>query len=94
VNAEQATKLIMQEPTQLLSGEGRSRWSSNERISSIDPVGVVATACRHSGSDATREAPAVIVGKDQLATRESQAGPSGVTERLAVLCRTERRNES
>jgi hypothetical protein len=31
-----------------------------ERISSIEPAGVVATACRHSGSDATREAPAVI----------------------------------
>ena len=31
-----------------------------ERISSISPAGVVATACRHRGSDATREAPAVI----------------------------------
>jgi hypothetical protein len=31
-----------------------------ERISSIDPAGVVATACRHRGSEATREAPAVI----------------------------------
>jgi len=85
VNAEQATKLIMQEPTQLLSGEGRSRWSNNERIGSIGPAGVVVTACRHSGSGATREAPAVIVSRDQLATRESQARPYGVTERLAVL---------
>jgi hypothetical protein len=50
----------MQEPTQLLTGEGRRRWSSTERISSIGPAGVVATACRHSGSGATREAPAVI----------------------------------
>ena len=40
MNAEQATKLLMQEPTQLISGEGRSRWSRNERISSIDPAGV------------------------------------------------------
>ena len=31
-----------------------------ERISSIGPAGVVATACRHRGPDATREAPAVI----------------------------------
>ena len=31
-----------------------------ERISSIGPAGVVATACRHSGPGATREAPAVI----------------------------------
>jgi len=43
-------------------------------MGSIRPVGVVATACRHSGSGATREAPAVIVSRDQLATRESQAG--------------------
>jgi hypothetical protein len=60
VNAEQASKLLMQELTQLLTGESRSRWSRNERIGSIGPAGVVATACRHSGSDATREAPAVI----------------------------------
>jgi hypothetical protein len=32
----------------------------NERISSIEPAGVVATACRHRGPSATREAPAVI----------------------------------
>ena len=31
-----------------------------ERISSIGPAGVVATACRHRGPGATREAPAVI----------------------------------
>src|ERR1039457_6373825 len=50
----------MQEPTQLLSGEGRRRWSIYERIGSIGPAGVVATACRHRGPDATREAPAGI----------------------------------
>src|SRR5713101_7119521 len=74
----------MQEPTCPLSGEGRSRWSSTERIGSIGPAGVVATACRQRGPEATREAPAgIAVGINwQL---ESQAGPSGVTERLAVL---------
>jgi hypothetical protein len=55
-----------------------------ERIGSISPAGVVATACRHSGSGATRETPAVIVSKGQLATRESQAGPCGVAERSVV----------
>jgi hypothetical protein len=55
-----------------------------ERIGSISPAGVVATACRHSGSGATREAPAVIVSKGQLATRERWAGPRGVAERFAV----------
>src|ERR1017187_5459820 len=74
----------MQEPTQLESGEGRRRWSSNERIRSIGPAGVVATACRQSGSGATREAPAVIITRDQLATRERQAGPCGVAERFVV----------
>ena len=58
MNAEQATKLIMQELTQLLSGGGRG--SSNERISSLGPAGVMATACRHSGPDETGEAQAVI----------------------------------
>ena len=55
-----------------------------ERISSIGPAGVVATACRHRGLVATREAPAVIRSPDQLATRESPAGPYGVAERFVV----------
>jgi hypothetical protein len=44
----------------------------------------VATACRHRGSGATREAPVVIAVRDQLATRESQAGPIGVAERSVL----------
>ena len=55
-----------------------------ERTASIGPAGVLATACMHRGPDATREAPAVIRGWDQLATRESQAGPFGVAGRLVV----------
>ena len=49
----------------------------------IGPAGVLATACRPRGPDATREAPAVI-GSDQPAARESQAGPFGVAERPVV----------
>ena len=56
----------------------------DERISSIEPAGVMAMACTHRRPDATREAPAVIAVGDQLAARERQAGPNGVTERLAV----------
>ena len=56
----------------------------DERISSLGPAGVMATACRHRRPDATREAPAVIAVKDQLATRERQARPYGVAERLVV----------
>jgi hypothetical protein len=54
-----------------------------ERTDSIGPAGVLATACWQRGPDATREAPAVM-HPDQLATRESQAGPYGVAERLVV----------
>ena len=56
----------------------------NERTSSIEPAGVMATACRHRRPDATREAPTVIAFRDQLATRERQAGPCGVAERSVV----------
>ena len=55
-----------------------------ERISFLSPAGVLATACRQRGPDATREAPAVIARKDQPAARERQAGPSGVSERPIV----------
>ena len=54
-----------------------------ERISSIEPAGVVATACRQSGSDATREAPAVIAVWINW-QRESQAESRGVAERSVV----------
>jgi hypothetical protein len=59
----------------------------DERTSSIGPAGVMAMACTHRRPDATREAPAVIAVKDQLATRERQAGPCGVAERSVLLMR-------
>jgi hypothetical protein len=55
-----------------------------ERTGSVEPAGVVATACTQRGLDATREAPAVICSWNQLATRESQAGPFGVSGRPIV----------
>ena len=57
---------------------------TDERTSSIEPAGVMATACTHRRPEATREAPAVIAVWDQPATRERQAGPYGVAERSAV----------
>src|SRR5215469_18503794 len=76
----------MQEPTHRVIGEGRRRWSSNERTSSIGPAGIMAMACRQRRPEATRETPAVIViNKDQPAARERQAGPFGVTERPVLL---------
>ena len=56
----------------------------DERTSSIGPAGVMAMACTHRRPDATREAPAVIANKDQLAARERQVGPCGVAERFVV----------
>jgi len=84
VNAEQASKSAMQEPTRRHFGEGRSWWKSTSELTFIKPAGVVATAYRQRGPDATREAPAVIAVSDQPATRERQAGPYGVAERLVV----------
>jgi len=59
----------------------------DERTSFIGPAGVMAMACRHRRADATREAPAVIASRDQLATRERKAGSCGVAERSVLLMR-------
>ena len=74
----------MQEPTRRETGKADDGWEQYERTVSIGPAGVLATACKQRGPDATREAPAVIAGVDQPATRERQAGPYGVAERLVV----------
>jgi hypothetical protein len=55
-----------------------------ERTASIGPAGVLVTTCMHRKAYGTREAPAVILVWDQLAARESQAGPFGVAVRLVV----------
>src|SRR5215469_1013568 len=57
---------------------------TDERPNFLGPAGVMAMACRQRRPDATREAPAVIINKDPLATRERQAGPCGVAERFVV----------
>lgn len=59
VNAVQAPKRVMQELTRRESRESRRRWGRRAN-SPIGPAGVLATACRQGGPDATREAPAVI----------------------------------
>ena len=85
MNAEQASKRLIQEPTRP-GFVGRPKlMESYERTSSIRPAGVLATACKQSGPCATREVPAVIAVKDQLATRERKAGLTGMAERLVVL---------
>ena len=56
----------------------------DERTSSIEPAGVMATACTHRRPDATREAPAVIVVSINWQLARDRPGRDGVTERLAV----------
>ncbi len=53
-------------------------------MASIEPAGVLATACRHRRPDATREALSGDRSPGHLATRERQARPHGVAERLVV----------
>ena len=57
---------------------------SYERINSIRPAGVLATACRQ-GDVAEHGKPDAAEGRDlQPDAREGQAGPGRVTERLIV----------
>ena len=85
VNAEQASKRLMREPTRQRSGKAavvgtgerhdptrRSRRGSGDGMSA------------QRRSDATREAPAVAARDRQPDAREGQAGPRGVAERLVV----------
>jgi len=58
--------------------------SEYERIRLTSPAGVMAMACMQRWPDATREAPCGDRGMDQPGSRERQAGPFGVTERLVV----------
>jgi hypothetical protein len=56
----------------------------DERTSSMEPAGVMAMACTQRRPDATRETPNGDRSRDQLATRERQAGLYGVAERSVV----------
>jgi len=50
----------------------------DERTSSVGPAEIMATACRQTRPDATRETPAVVITKDQPVTRgEDAAGGIG-----------------
>ena len=49
MNAEQASKRVMQEPTRLRYGEGRRCWGRRTTRAPNGPAGVVAMACMHKG---------------------------------------------
>ena len=55
-----------------------------ERTSSIRPAGVLATACRQSGPDATREVPAVIAVWINWQLVRDRLGRFGMAEGLVV----------
>jgi hypothetical protein len=56
-----------------------------ERTVSIGPAGVMATVCMHKGTMRNTGSPSGDRSMNQLATRERQAGPYGMAERLVVL---------
>jgi hypothetical protein len=65
----------MQEPTRPTVGEGRSRWKgTSESIPSVT-AGVGVTACKTKGTRRNTGSLSGDRGRDQPATRESQAGP-------------------
>ena len=85
MNAEQAPKIVMQEPTRPEFGGRPKRMELYERTSSIRPAGVLATACRQKGTMRNTGSPSGDRRMDQLAARERKAGPFGMAERLVVL---------
>ena len=80
VNAEQASKTIMQVPTRRRLGEGRRggrvRANSFRRTCRGSGDGMQA-----KGTKGNTGSPSGDCNRNQLATRERQAGPYGVTER-------------
>src|SRR6516225_4428037 len=83
VNAEQASKRITQEPTRRKYGEGRSRWGSTSEQSRRSCRGI-GDGMQTQGTRRNTGNPSGDRNLDQPATRESQAGPCGVAERLGV----------
>jgi hypothetical protein len=55
---------------------------TDERTSSIEPAGVMATACTHRRPEATREAPAEIAVGINWQLARDRPGPHGAAERL------------
>ena len=84
VNAEQASKILMRKPTFGTEGRLPSLDVMTSEEPASDSAGVVATACMHTETWATREASAVEACDLQLAAREGQAGPYEVAERPVV----------
>ena len=74
----------MQEPTRPDFGEGRRRMESYERTSFHPTCRGIGDGMQAMGTRRNTGSPSGDRGMDQLATRERQAGPSGMAERLVV----------
>jgi hypothetical protein len=83
VNAVQAPKRVMQELTRRESRESRSRWEGRANSSHRSCRGM-GDGMQTKGTRRNTGSPSGDRRWDQPATRESQAGPSGVAERPAV----------
>jgi hypothetical protein len=79
MNVEQASKIVMQEPTRPFSWKAEA-GGGYERIGPTRPAGVVTTACMHKGTRRNTGSPSGDCSKVKPEARERQAGPSGVTE--------------
>ena len=84
MNAEQASKRLTQEPTRRVIG--RAAVGGTVRANEFHQT------CRGNGDGKQAKLTSSNTGSpsgdclgDQLAARESQAGPFGVTERLVIL---------
>jgi hypothetical protein len=91
VNAIEASKTEMREPTPLAWEEGCHPPDQSGRTPCAvlsarrpeDPAGVEATAGSYTGRQATRETP-TVAARRQPEVREGQIGPCGVAERSVV----------
>jgi hypothetical protein len=82
VNAVQAPKRVMQEPTRRESREGRRRWEMSEQ--SHRSCRGIGDGMQTKGTRRNTGSPSGDRSQGQPATRKRQAGPSGVTERPVV----------
>ena len=87
MNAEQASKRVMWEPTRLDFGEGRRCWGRRATGAPSSPTGVMAMACMYMGNRRNTGSPIGRLGgvPGELVSREGQAGPDGVADGVVVL---------
>ena len=83
MNAEQAPKRVMQEPTRRESREGRCQWEKTSEQAHWFCRGI-GGGMQTKGTSRNTGSPSGGCSRDQPETRESQTGPCGVAERPVV----------